>query len=239
MNMLPLLNRAIKASGAAYRAGEISQDEVKARAGRLSKMIRRAGEWERRKERDSAMINRLLRARAHAVEAFGNGGRLVAFDTEYVGEDGPMEELGVCTYEKGELTTTTYRLEGREDRVPPLFGPVEIATQAEMTTIAQKAYNAADLVIFHAAHIDVEKISLDTTQTYYVDTGFLAMLWDGIKEMPKLTNLCAQYGIHHEHSYEAGNDAHRTLKVLIAMLGRGDLPKPFWSYAELQERRKP
>ena len=218
------LHRAIRAKSKSYHKGEISQEEMIEFSTRRE-LLRTRMKWlesvrERRAKR-GRMIGRLAEIRQHIAQ----GGRLVAYDTEYL-QEGPVEQLGVTVYENGEMTTTTYTREGYT-KFPPttsLYGPEVTATVAEMIEVAQDLYQPAAIHIFHTIDVEVEKLKLEKQRAKFIDIAAVGRVFYGKSASPGLFKLCKHYKVDTTGHHSAGNDSRMTMEVLLKMVA-----DPYWA----------
>jgi hypothetical protein len=215
MNFQDTLLQAIRASAAAYRAGSITPDEMRERAARINALRARSGDLERRKEAMRKDFARQLRALERARAAFAGPDPVVAIDVGYTG-DGPMEEVGITSICEERIVTTNYIVAGYEAQrqgIPNLFGETRVLPEYALKALVQTTFDGAGLVVFHAAHCDLKLLGLDTSKTFYADTGNLARLWG--EQNWSLDALCFLHGIDNEGWHNSANDSRRTLGVLM------------------------
>lgn len=217
---------------ARYHAREIDVETLRTRLKRLTDLNRRYHGHTAMKARRRASFGRAMSALEHARSAFQSDQTIVAIDVG--GKVGTTEisEVGITTYRRGEaVKTTTYVADymfGSRDR-EGYFGPILVRPLDEVLAITHQAFEAAGLAVFHAAHCDTRWLKLDRTKTYYVDTSQIDRIWSGRHDGSRsLANLCAHYGVCNLGWHESGNDAYRTLLVLMHQIADATPPRePF------------
>ncbi|RYG15905.1 hypothetical protein EON82_25665, partial [bacterium] len=88
MNILERLNRSIKATGRRYAKGEITQEEMIAARARVDRLKSRFA-WVQQRNRRRERFASIRRAIERVQDCIRTGGRMIAYDTEYV-NDGPV-----------------------------------------------------------------------------------------------------------------------------------------------------
>jgi hypothetical protein len=204
-----------------YKSGEIDADTLKTRVARVSEVRKKLTKHEAAKSRQRELFAKAMRALTRIREALNAGRTVVSIDVGRDLDTDAISDVGITTYRRGAaLTTATYAVDTYSgDRAAvSYFGPLVIQSHDEVIATAQASFEAAGLAVFHGAHNDVGLLRLDLTKGYYVDTAILDWVWRPGAQARSLADLCAQYGICNLGWHESGNDAYRTMLVLLHQL---------------------
>lgn len=217
MKHLERLNRSIRATGKRYAKGEITLDQMLAARERVDRLRSRVA-WVEQRNRRRARWSSIRRAVERVRVCIAEGGRMIAYDTEYV-NDGPVQQMGITVWDNHVMTTTTYTTPhfDRAVIVPSLHGAGEVRTSEEMREIAQALYQRDAIQVFHAADVEFQKLGLDKTAAYYVDTARLGHMFYANAHVPGLDKLCQRYAIIPVGHHNAGNDSRLTMEVLVRL----------------------
>lgn len=214
MNVLPILDKAIKRTALDYEAGCIDRAGIETRMRRIFALKRKARTIERFKEVGRARVMTSLDALERTRKVVSEGGTVVAIDVGFR-DPGFAEEVGVTTWSAGRLETVTYvdetRVAQRSD-FPSLYGPTRALPYSELMAVGRQAFSDADIVVFHDQHCDLQKLELEP-DARIVDTMRIGRIW--FRRKPSLADLCQRYGLPIEHAHNSGNDSRRTLEALF------------------------
>ena len=215
MDHAEALRKARAALKARTRAGEVEPAAAAFLGRRIDRLAGRASRLRTGFERHAAAA-RHVNATMAAVRKARDEGRIVAIDAGWRCQ-GMIEEVGITTLENGRSRTRTYRSKTWRKREKALYGGVTLVDRREIGAIARRAYAEADLCVFHAAAGDLAKTGIDVATCPYADTALLASL---VEDGPatSLTALHDRYvGGPQGQAHESGNDAARTMAVLLAL----------------------
>jgi hypothetical protein len=156
-------------------------------------------------------------------EALADGRRIVSFDAEWQYQPpNQVTELGAAILHGGVITIHNIRVKpgGR----PFKGGKTVYMTDDEAKTWLRATMASAELLVGHALQNDRHKMKQwkcplpNSKSLPVVDTGAWSRATNPVSANPRrLTHLAAEYGVDCSGSHVAGNDAHVTLQVALAM----------------------
>lgn len=156
-------------------------------------------------------------------DALRDNQRIVSFDAEWqYHPPNEVTELGAAILHDGIITVHNVRVKpgGR----PFKGGKTVYMTDDEGRAWLHATMASADLLVGHALQNDRHKMKQwkcplpKPGSLPVVDTGVWSKLTNFVSANPRrLIHLAAQYGIDRTVSHIAGNDAHMTLQVALAM----------------------
>jgi hypothetical protein len=152
--------------------------------------------------------------------------RMLSIDTEVDWNESnrniaALREVGLTTYEDGELITRHYVLDGLDVHSKFRYGESIAITMDDLRPIVVRALDRAEMIMTFQEQVEIKAfrqfLGLEIPREKRLDMAFWKEVSPG--QSYNLMGLANAHGIWHPAAHNAGNDSHVLMTTVLAALG--------------------